>query len=321
MRYELADDWPTLPDRWVLGQMGLMADAQDRLYVWNRSEHPMVVLDRSGHVVDAWDRDVMDALVSRDDHPAGWIGASFAGAHGGFIDDEQCLFLAVHTCHVVLKTDLSGRLLATLGEWDRPSNPAWQGDVQTWLEDPPPAAYPPFCVPTDVARAGDGSLFVTDGYGNSRVHRFSPAGELLASFGQPGKEGGGIFHLPHGVWVDRHDRVLVADRLNHRIQLFSLEGVFLEEWTDVLAPTDLFVDADGLVYVSEAHQRRLCSVLDSSGSVIARLRDDREVPGAHPGSSSGLRSPGGHALWVDSEGSIYLNQNVAGRRLVKYRRL
>ena len=266
-KYELVEGWPKLPPGWILGQMGLITDAEDRVYAWNRSSHPMVIFDREGNVVDVWDESVVDALVGADRHPNAWMGENFFGAHGGFIDDEQHLYLAVHTCHVVLKTDLSGKLLMTLGRWDESSNPEWQGDVQTWLGEPPPASYGPFCVPTDLGIAPDGSLFVTDGYGNARVHHFTADGELLHSFGQPGKSGPGRFHLPHGIWVDRNGRVLVADRLNHRIQVFSLDGTFLEEWTDVLAPADIFVDAQGIVYVAEAHNRRICSILDSDGNV------------------------------------------------------
>ena len=302
-----------------MGNMGIVTDADDHVFAWNRSAHPMVVFDRDGDVVDVWSESVIDALLRPEAHPAAWRpGFGFVAAHGLYIDAQQHLYFAVHMSHVVLKTDRSGTELLRLGEWDTPSNPDFRGDVQQYLGEPTADAYAPFCVPTDVAVAPDGSIFVSDGYGNARVHHFTADGVLIGSFGQPGKALPGELHLPHGIWVDRDERVLVADRLNNRIQVFSPEGSFLEAWTDVLAPSDIFVDDDGLVYVAEAHDRRLCSILDLEGNVLARLKDVEAEPWMP---ITGLRSQAGHAVWVDSEGSIYLNNTVADDELVKYARV
>jgi DNA-binding beta-propeller fold protein YncE len=319
LRYERVEGWAKLPAGWTMGNMGLATDVDDHVFAWNRSAHPMIVFDRDGHIVDVWSETVIDALVGADAHPAAWRAPyGFIAAHGMYLDAQQHLYFSVHMSHVVLKTDRSGKELLRLGEWDTPSNPEFRGDVQQYLGEPTPGAFGPFCVPTDVAVAPDGSIFVSDGYGNARVHHFTAEGALIGSFGAPGKGGQGRFHLPHGIWVDRDERVLVADRLNHRIQVFSADGTFLDEWTDVLGPSDIFVDDEGHVFVAEAHDRRLCSILDLEGNVLARLKDVESAPWMP---STGLRSQAGHSVWVDSEGSIYLNNTVADDELVKYVRV
>ena len=95
-----------------------------------------------------------------------------------------------------------------------------------------------------------GDLYVSDGYGNCRVHRFSPTGELKRSWGTPGG-GPGEFFLPHGIAVRADGRVFVCDRENDRIQIFSPDGEYLSEWTDTQRPTHLVFDAQGRAYVSE----------------------------------------------------------------------
>jgi hypothetical protein len=113
---------------------------------------------------------------------------------------------------------------------------------------------PPFNHPTNLAVGPNGDLYVSDGYGNARVHRFSGSGALRQSWGEPGAEPG-QFHNPHGLWVHPDGRVFVADRSNNRIQIFSPDGEFLEMWTDTHRPEQIFVDPDGLVYVGEGAWR------------------------------------------------------------------
>ena len=109
---------------------------------------------------------------------------------------------------------------------------------------------PPFHYPTNVALAADGSLYISDGYGNARVHKFSSDGRLLLSWGEPGT-GPGQFHLPHGIAVGPDGTVAVADRENSRLQFFSPDGAFLREWTQIARPCQVAIDAEGVVYVAE----------------------------------------------------------------------
>jgi sugar lactone lactonase YvrE len=147
--------------------------------------------------------------------------------------------------------------------------------------------------------APSGDLYVSDGYRNSRVHRFSSQGALLDSWGKPGKQEPGEFHLPHSLWVDRQSQVYVCDRENSRIQVFTGAGKFVSQWRDIVKPTDICFDAQEIAYVSE--QRPSISVLEKSGKVLARF----DTPAS------------GHGLWVDSLGDIYL-ASVGARKLIKY---
>ena len=123
----------------------------------------------------------------------------------------------------------------------------------------------PFNIPASVAIAPSGEVFVADGYANCRVHRFSAEGEHLASWGAPG-DGPGQFHLPHGIWVDRHGRLLVADRENDRVQMFTQDGDPLGQWpTKLIGPATVFVDGEDVAYVPE-HNGGLFSVLTLEGS-------------------------------------------------------
>src|SRR4029077_8608430 len=179
----------------------------------------------------------------------------------------------------------------------------------------PPTARgaPPFNRPTNLAVAPNGDLYVTDGYGNARVHRFAADGRLLASWGAPGG-GPGELRIPHGICILADGRVLVADRENDRIQVFDLGGTYLEEWRDIQRPTHLCVGRDGLIYVAElwwrtgqrsprfgeitADRYGRVSALRTDGSVVARWG------GSAPGTPGGFTAPYGIA--VDSRGDVYV---------------
>jgi DNA-binding beta-propeller fold protein YncE len=285
--YELMDDWARLPEGWVLGQTGIVTDSRDRVFLFNRSDHPLIVLDADGSYYTSWGEGVLSS------------------AHGMFIDRQENLYLPVMNSHVVLKYSPSGNLLMTLGTWDQPSDTGWSGNYS----DPVKQAAGPFHRPTDVAISPAGDLYISDGYGNARVHRFTADGELQMSWGVPGKTAPGEFHVPHGVWVHTDGRVLVADRENNRVQIFSPQGEFLTQWTDLARPCDIYIDADEAVYVPELDG--LITILSLDGKILARWTSPT-------GTGEG---DGGHAVWVDSHGDIYLNQNQEGRRLLKYRRL
>ena len=130
----------------------------------------------------------------------------------------------------------------------------------------------PFNLPTDIALTPSGEMFIADGYGNARVHKFAADGSYLFSWGEPGTEPV-QFNLPHGIWLDRRGRVLVADRENDRVQIFDQEGKLLEIWpTELIGPAFFYVDADDIVYVPE-HNGGLVSVLTLDGERLARWGD------------------------------------------------
>jgi len=173
----------------------------------------------------------------------------------------------------------------------------------------------PFNRPTRLAVAPNGELYISDGYGNARIHRFSADRRLLQSWGEPGTAPG-QFNLPHSVWVHTDGRVLVCDRENDRVQIFSPDGELLTIWTDFARPGDLWIDADDNVIVGEmawnldeTHldgrpyvegRSAQMSVRDMDGRVVSRWGgDDPCAPGS-------FASP--HGLCLDSRGDLYVGE-------------
>jgi sugar lactone lactonase YvrE len=208
-----------------------------------------------------------------------------------------------------MKFTAEGELLQTIGEKGHRS------DTGVPEDDFSSAAWKkvthgggPFNLPTDIAFAADGSMFMSDGYGNARVHKFSADAQHLFSWGEPGKAPG-QFNLPHGVWVDRRGRLLVADRENDRVQIFDLNGKLLDIWhTELIGPAFFYVDEDDIVYVAE-HNGGMVSILTLDGERLARWGDPIH------------RSC--HGIWGDSRGDIYVVQPGEWgrvRRVVKFER-
>jgi len=175
----------------------------------------------------------------------------------------------------------------------------------------------PFNCCCNVCIAANGDMFVADGYGNARVHHFSADGALLNSWGDVGT-GPGQFHLPHGIALDGDENVIVCDRENDRLQFFDRAGNFLYLWTDVLRPTDVAIDKDGLIYVSE-----LWRPMEAGQGSFVHGFADHDLPGrvsvfrpdgkvvARWGADSGDRAAPGnfiapHGLALDSKGSLYV---------------
>jgi DNA-binding beta-propeller fold protein YncE len=296
LTYELVEGWEQLPQGWSHGDVpGVATDAQDRVYVLTRGEHPVIVYDRDGRFLGSWGEGV------------------FTRPHGITILDDiaYCVDDADHT---VRAFTLDGELRWTLGTPHGPSDTGYRADQPANLLTIERAAGP-FNRPTRLVVAPGGELYVADGYGNARIHRFSAAGELLQSWGGPGA-GPGQFNLPHSVWVHTDGRVFVCDRENDRIQIFGPTGELLAMWTNVTRPGDLFIDRHERVYVGEmawdAGQSSLSgrrwpetraaqiSIRDMDGTVLARWG------GPDPCAPGSFASP--HGLWVDSGGAIYVGE-------------
>ncbi len=274
-QYIVEENWWTLPEGWEFGWIPAVAvDSQDRVYVYSRSEHPMVVFDRDGNFLTSWGDDLLK------------------DAHGIFIDEEDNIYCVERETHVMHKFTTDGELLMTLGTIDQPG-----------------AEGEPFNLPTDFALGPDGEIFISDGYGNARIHKFSPDGALIKSWGKPGT-GPGEFDLPHCVRVDPRNRVMVADRENNRIQFFTLDGEYIEEWRDLLQPDTIFIGDDELVYIAELEQR--VSIMTLDGEVVSQWSSERgsTVPGEF------FACP--HGIWLDSHGDMYVGEVQADARLQKY---
>ena len=281
-QYRLVDGWAKLPEgESFIDVGGISIDSQDRLYIFNRSKHPMMVFDSEGNFLTSW-------------------GAEhFTRAHGSCIGPDGAIYCTDDKNHTVTKFDADGHVLMVLGTKDTPSDTGYR-DVRELFEriSSITKGGPPFNRPTGVALSSTGAIYVADGYANARVHKFSPDGKLLFSWGEPGP-GPGQFRLPHSIFIDQRDRIWVPDRENHRIQIFDDKGNFLTQWTDLIRPTDVFIDTDETVYVSELCKR--VSIFTIDGRLLARWGNE-----SHEASDPLFLSP--HAVAVDSKGDLYIGE-------------
>src|SRR5262249_15247123 len=147
--------------------------------------------------------------------------------------------------------DAEGKLLLTLGKKDEP------GDTRDQ-----------FNKPTDVAVARSGEFYVSDGYGNSRVVKFSKDGKYLKEWGRNGT-GAGEFNLPHAICLDSKGRVLVGDRENNRVQVFDADGKFIAQWKESGAPYGLFLTGQGKLFVADGRANGV-RMLDDQGKAMAK---------------------------------------------------
>jgi DNA-binding beta-propeller fold protein YncE len=296
LTFELVADWERLPSGWSHGDVaGVATDSHDRVYVFNRSDHPVIVYTPDGEFIRSWGEGV------------------FTRPHGITIH-QDVVYCADDTDHTVRGFTLDGTLLWTLGTLNQPSDTGYSPEGRANLASIKRGAGP-FNRPTRLAVAPNGDLFISDGYGNARVHRFSAARELMQSWGEPGT-GPGEFNLPHSVWVHTDGRVFVCDRENDRIQIFDAAGKLLTTWTDFARPGDLLIDGDGHVFVgemawnldethldgrpyAEARSAQM-SVRDMDGNLLVRWGGDDPCAGAS------FASP--HGICLDSQGNLYVGE-------------
>lgn len=300
VEYEVVEGWDRLPEGWSYVEVaGVATDSRDRVYAFNRAEHPMIVFDADGNFLDAWGEGI------------------FTNAHGIYIGPDDRIYAANNFDHTVRIFEPDGTLLQTLGEKDKPSDTGFVAG-QTAVQK----GGGPFNMVTNVALSKTGELYVSDGYGNARVHKFSADGEWQFSWGEPG-DGPGEFQLPHAIAVSEDGLVYVADRENSRIQIFDAQGEYIREWTHVSRPDDLYIDSDQNLFVAELGRRAgiapgaevephaphaRVTVLDLDGEVQVQFGGDDPVA---PGN---FFAP--HGIWSDSRGDLYVSEVVysAGAR-------
>jgi DNA-binding beta-propeller fold protein YncE len=252
-RYAVVSPWNRVP----LGHISQLAvDRTGRVYAFQRTGSPIVVLGPEGDLVDSWG--------------AGQI----SDPHGIFIDADDRVLLVDRDAHQVMIFDTDGKLRATLGERHRPRFGL------------------PFNHPTDVAVAPSGEIYVCDGYGNAHVHCFSASGEHRFSWGGIGT-GPGQFSTPHGIWVMADGRVLVADRENNRVQIFTSDGAYLCAWGDLYHPMDIYGDPDGTVFVTDQAPRIIA--FSPQGEVLGRCK------------AAAIYS---HGIWGDGGGNLFLCEHT-----------
>jgi peptidylamidoglycolate lyase len=213
--YKVVHGWPQLPQGRILGQAtGVDVDSHGNVFVFHRAGRtwagPSAPDDPSLEPIEPATVEVFDGRSGR--HLRSWGANRFLLPHGLTIDGHDNLWLTDVGLHQVFKFSPDGKLLLTIG-----------------VARVAGADRSHFNMPTDVAVLSDGSFYVSDGYRNTRVIKFSARGEFLFEWGRKGA-GPGEFDLPHAVDVDTTGRVYVADRSNGRIQIFDKNGKFLAQW-------------------------------------------------------------------------------------------
>jgi DNA-binding beta-propeller fold protein YncE len=156
-----------------------------------------------------------------------------------------------------------------------------------------------------------GDVYVSDGYGNSRVHKYDPKGRHLMSWGEPGTDPG-CFNLPHNIATDAAGLVYVADRENHRVQIFDANGKYLAQWNNLHRPCGLAADArlGDIFFVGELPSHLAVnkdvpnlgarvSILNIKGQLLGRIGGP--FAGEKPGE---FVAP--HGCAVDSHGDLYV---------------
>jgi len=270
--YDVIRDFLKPPPGQTIGVVSrVVADANDRIYVFQRKDPPVLVYERDGIFVGSWG------------------SGEIADPHGLKIAGDR-VYTTDRTGSVAKAFALDGKPLLELGQRGVYSDTGCTG--APWLAE---RAAGPFNHPTEMNLHPNGDIYVTDGYRNARVHRFAADGKLKMYWGAPGKARG-EFHLPHSIVFDDAGLLYVADRSNRRIQIFTPDGEYLDQWTGMGGPNDIARGNDGNFYIAEqeadGNPAYVC-VRDPKGNVLAKL-ESRHV----------------HGIGVDSHGDIYAGLTV-----------
>jgi len=294
-KFAVVEGWEKLPKGYTHKDVdGVAVDSKDNVYLMTRMDARVLAYDRDGRFIRSWGEKVFTPRT-----------------HGIAVGSDDMVYTVDDGDHTVRKFTPEGKQLMMIGTPGKASDTGYDGKTLVSIKQ----GGPPFNRPTDVAVAPNGELYVCDGYGNARVHRFTADGTLIRSWGEPGF-GPAQFNLPHGIGISPDDRVFVTDRENDRIQIYTRDGQLMDIWTHVQRPTDIAFDKDGRVYVSELWWRVGQSsftngkikydlpggvrVLDLQGNLLLHwCSADREAPG-------NFVAP--HTLCVDSRGDLYVGE-------------
>ena len=300
-KYELVTDWPQLPKGYVFSQVtGVGIDNSQNIFLFHRTGRQ-------------WTEPFPDSLISSNtilmlDGEKGkilnsWGANLFIMPHGLTVDKENNVWVTDVALHQIFKFSHVGKLLMKLGVAKTPGNDSLH-----------------FNLPTDVAVANDGSFYVSDGYGNSRIIKFSKEGKYIFEWGKRGTKPG-EFNTPHGIDLDLQGNVYVADRDNNRIQKFDTNGTFLKEWKNDTAvqlyslsidktdnnlfAIDYLTVSDTLIKGSDIIQ------FDSSVNFLNRF--------GRTGSYSGPICRY-HDIAIDRKSNIYVG-DILGNRIQKFKKV
>ena len=288
--YETVEGWAEIPAGYEFPDAsGVTVDSQDNVYILNRGAHPVIVLDKDGKFVRSWGEGEFDQR-----------------AHGIHCSPDDFIWTVNDSQHCIKKYTPEGKLVLTIGVEGQQAE-KWSGN--------------PFNRPTNMAVSPNtGDVYVTDGYGNSRVHRYTAEGKHVVSWGAPGVDPG-EFQVPHNVVIDQDENVYVTDRENYRLQVFDSNGNLKNIWQNIYRPQAMCMDREGIIYVGEMLMDTELSdypkvghrlnAYDRSGERLARVGDSMIGDGP-----TQFIAP--HGFGVDSQGNLYVGEvsyTVYGRRL------
>lgn len=282
-QYEVIDLWGKLPEGMSFGTThGVVEDAKGRIYIHHRGQKSVSIFDPDGQ------------------HIASWGETYSSGAHGMYLNreaDGEYLYLGLTSQEIVAKTTLDGQELFRIPTPPRPD--IYDNDQKRFI-------------PTEVAVAANGDIYIADGYGQAWIHRYTKNAEYITSFGGFGRTDGKLDNV-HGIKIDTRgpkERVLVADRGNNRLQYFTLEGEFISSVTAELRKPCTTIQWKDEIYIPDLFSR--VSVFDRNDQLIVHL-GDRPQCWTKPGwpnlaesewEVGGFSSP--HDLHVDKAGNIYV---------------
>ncbi len=265
---QLVADWPQLPEGWNFGlTTGVGVDSKNNVYVYHRGPNTVMCFDASGK------------------HLRSWGDGILTSSHGLAVDSEDNVWVTDIGSHTVVQFSPRGRVRMVLGRKDTPGE-----DQDTFNQ------------PTHIAFGPRGELYITDGYGNSRVVKYSKDGRFLLAWGKKGK-GPGEFNAPHTIAVDHQGKVYVGDRENHRVQIFDENGRFLEQWTHLGSPWGLYFTADHHLFMCDGYKNRVLK-LDLEGRILGRFGQSGKAPGQFSSS---------HHLALGKKGELYVAEVVNWR--------
>jgi DNA-binding beta-propeller fold protein YncE len=263
LSYHPVENFFHLPPNMNFGEVSAVAlSLQGNIFVFNRGSQPIFEFSKDGKFV----RTLAEELVG--------------SAHGLRIDEHNNLWITDVVTHTVLRLNQEGNVTLVLGRKNR------SGETDALFNQP-----------TDVAFGPAGEIFVTDGYGNSRVVKFDRDGNFMKAWGRKGNAPG-EFNLPHTIVIDKKNLVYVGDRENNRIQIFDLDGNFLKEWRHVGAPWGLGLAKDGTIFMADGYANRVLQ-LDSNGKILGTFGESGRKPG---------QLMFAHSVTVATDGSLFVSE-------------
>lgn len=303
-KYELVKNWPELPGSFKLGNpTGIGIDTNRNVFIFHRAGRIWPLISSMPHTY------ISSKTILMLDGQSGkllnsWGNNLFIMPHGLTVDRNNNIWVTDVGLHQVFKFSHEGKLLMKLGEAKIAGNDSRH-----------------FNRPTDVAVSGDGSFYVSDGYGNSRIIKFSSTGKYLLQWGTKGDKEG-EFNIPHAIDLDEKGNVYVADRENKRIQVFDSIGKFLKQWTNKKFGSICSITFDkiskGFIAVDEAtswfglkHNGSDVIIFDSSGKVLNQFGRS----GLYNGPKCWY-----HDVATDDEESIYVG-DILGNRIQKFKKV